>query len=63
MLAVAGPGERLLRPRNAHESVIAALVISGVHPVWIRPRYDAERHLAHPPGGWSGQSDQPTTPT
>jgi arginine/lysine/ornithine decarboxylase len=25
-------------------------VISGVHPVWVRPRYDTEHHLAHPPG-------------
>ncbi|MEU4674826.1 ornithine decarboxylase [Amycolatopsis sp. NPDC023774] len=50
MLAVAGPGERLLVSRNAHKSVVAGLVISGVHPVWVRPRYDAERHLAHPPG-------------
>ncbi|WP_394359391.1 aminotransferase class I/II-fold pyridoxal phosphate-dependent enzyme [Amycolatopsis sp. SB7-3] len=50
MLAVAGPGERLLVSRNAHKSVVAGLVISGVHPVWVRPRYDEEHHLAHPPG-------------
>ncbi|MFI7120785.1 aminotransferase class I/II-fold pyridoxal phosphate-dependent enzyme [Amycolatopsis sp. NPDC049868] len=50
ILAVAGPGERLLVSRNAHKSVVAGLVISGVHPVWVRPRYDEEHHLAHPPG-------------
>ncbi|MFJ8913048.1 aminotransferase class I/II-fold pyridoxal phosphate-dependent enzyme [Amycolatopsis sp. NPDC102389] len=50
MLAVAGPGERLLVSRNAHKSVVAGLVISGVHPVWVRPRYDEALHLAHPPG-------------
>ena len=28
---------------------MAALVFSGVQPRWIRPRYDANLHLAHPP--------------
>jgi arginine/lysine/ornithine decarboxylase len=50
MLAVAGPHEKLLVSRNAHKSVIAGLIISGVCPVWVRPRYDDELHVAHPPG-------------
>src|SRR3954454_23038955 len=33
MLAVAGPGEKLLVSRNAHKSVLAGLIISGVQPV------------------------------
>ncbi|MFE5406213.1 aminotransferase class I/II-fold pyridoxal phosphate-dependent enzyme [Streptomyces sp. NPDC056580] len=49
MLAVAGPGEKLLISRNAHKSVIAAVIVNGVHPVWVHPKFDAERHLAHPP--------------
>jgi arginine decarboxylase len=49
MLAVAGPGEKLLISRNAHKSVIAAVVVNGVEPVWVHPKFDAERHLAHPP--------------
>ncbi|MFP1625422.1 aminotransferase class I/II-fold pyridoxal phosphate-dependent enzyme [Streptomyces sp. 5K101] len=49
MLAVAGPGEKLLVSRNAHKSVIAAVIVSGVDPVWVHPSFDAERHLAHPP--------------
>ncbi len=49
MLAVAGPGEKLLISRNAHKSVIAALIVNGVEPVWVHPKFDAERHLAHPP--------------
>ncbi|GGT19334.1 aminotransferase class I/II-fold pyridoxal phosphate-dependent enzyme [Streptomyces purpureus] len=49
MLAVAGPGEKLLVSRNAHKSVISAVVINGVEPVWVHPKFDAERHLAHPP--------------
>ncbi|MER5307529.1 ornithine decarboxylase [Streptomyces sp. NPDC002773] len=49
MLSVAGPGEKLLLSRNAHKSVISAVVINGVEPVWVHPKFDAERHLAHPP--------------
>ncbi|MCQ4045339.1 aminotransferase class I/II-fold pyridoxal phosphate-dependent enzyme [Streptantibioticus rubrisoli] len=49
MLSVAGPGERLLLSRNAHKSVIAAVVVNGVEPIWVHPKFDGERHLAHPP--------------
>ncbi|MFI8192317.1 aminotransferase class I/II-fold pyridoxal phosphate-dependent enzyme [Streptomyces sp. NPDC085946] len=49
MLAVAGPGEKLLLSRNAHKSVIAAVVVNGVEPIWVHPKFDVERHLAHPP--------------
>ncbi|MEU3375180.1 ornithine decarboxylase [Streptomyces sp. NPDC006660] len=49
MLAVAGPGEKLLLSRNAHKSVIAAVIVNGVQPIWVHPTFDAERHLAHPP--------------
>ncbi|MEV5357101.1 DegT/DnrJ/EryC1/StrS family aminotransferase [Streptomyces sp. NPDC052693] len=49
MLAVAGPGEKLLISRNAHKSVIAAVIVNGVEPVWVHPKFDTERHLAHPP--------------
>ncbi|MFE1342195.1 aminotransferase class I/II-fold pyridoxal phosphate-dependent enzyme [Streptomyces sp. NPDC058733] len=49
MLAVAGPGEKLLISRNAHKSVVAAVVVNGVEPIWVHPKFDTERHLAHPP--------------
>ncbi|TDQ00288.1 aminotransferase class I/II-fold pyridoxal phosphate-dependent enzyme [Labedaea rhizosphaerae] len=49
MLAVAGPGEKLLVSRNAHKSVVAGLILSGVEPVWVHPRWDAEQHFAYPP--------------
>ncbi|MEU8137902.1 aminotransferase class I/II-fold pyridoxal phosphate-dependent enzyme [Streptodolium elevatio] len=49
MLAVAGPGEKLLISRNAHKSVIAAVVINGTRPIWVHPHFDPELHLAHPP--------------
>ncbi|MFC8867402.1 aminotransferase class I/II-fold pyridoxal phosphate-dependent enzyme [Streptomyces sp. NPDC057148] len=49
MLAVAGPGEKLLVSRNAHKAVVAAVVVNGVEPIWVHPKFDAERHIAHPP--------------
>ena len=49
MISVAGPGEKLLVSRNAHKSVIAGVIISGIDPVWVHPHFDHERHLAHPP--------------
>jgi arginine/lysine/ornithine decarboxylase len=50
MLAVAGPHEKLLVARQSHKSVISGLILSGVVPAWVRPNWDAERHLSHPPG-------------
>lgn len=35
--------------RNAHKSVVAALIISGVQPVWVHPHFDTDWQLAHPP--------------
>jgi arginine decarboxylase len=49
MLAVAGGRGELLVSRDAHKSVVAGLIFAGVEPRWIKPRYDPELHLAHPP--------------
>ena len=49
MLAVAGPGEKLLLSRNAHKSVIAAVVVNGIEPIRVHPEFDTDRHIAHPP--------------
>ncbi|NHC47006.1 aminotransferase class I/II-fold pyridoxal phosphate-dependent enzyme [Motilibacter aurantiacus] len=49
MLAVAGPGEKLLISRNAHKSVVAAVIVNGTRPVWVHPHWDEQLALAHPP--------------
>jgi arginine/lysine/ornithine decarboxylase len=49
MLAVAGHEGGLLLGRDAHKSVVAGLIFSGLRPCWVRPRWDAALHLAHPP--------------
>lgn len=49
VLAVAAGKGDLLVSRDAHKSIVAGLVFSGIQPRWIRPRWDAKLHLAHPP--------------
>jgi lysine decarboxylase len=50
MMAVAGGVDGgLLLSRDSHKSVVAGLVLSGVHPRWISPQWDADRHFCHPP--------------
>src|SRR4051794_19241684 len=50
MMAVAGEAEGgLLVGRDSHKSVVSGLVLAGVQPHWITPRWDAERHFSHPP--------------
>lgn len=63
MLAVAGHDGELLLSRDAHKSVVAGLIFSGLRPCWVRPRWDADLHLAHPPSpeqmadGWDRHPD------
>ncbi|HEY1157633.1 MAG TPA: ornithine decarboxylase [Arthrobacter sp.] len=49
VLAVAAGKGDLLVSRDAHKSITAGLVFSGIQPRWIRPRWDSKLHLAHPP--------------
>ncbi|MEO1349802.1 MAG: aminotransferase class I/II-fold pyridoxal phosphate-dependent enzyme [Cyanobacteria bacterium J06635_15] len=45
VLATCSPGDRILIPRNAHRSVISALVLSGAMPVYLQPVYDPDWDL------------------
>ncbi|MDI3480627.1 MAG: arginine decarboxylase [Tepidanaerobacteraceae bacterium] len=40
ILAVAGPGDEIILPRNAHRSAVGGLILSGVRPVYIKPVID-----------------------
>lgn len=50
MMATAGPGRELLVARNAHKSVVSGLLLGGMSPVWVHPRWDPVRHMSYPPG-------------
>lgn len=46
VLATCNPGDRLILPRNVHQSAIAALILSGAVPIWVEPDYDSAWNLA-----------------
>lgn len=46
ILAVAGPGEKIIVPRNAHRSIIGGIILSGAIPIFIQPKVDTELGLA-----------------
>lgn len=46
LLATCGPGDKVIVPRNAHQSVLSGLILSGAMPVWIAPAYEPVWQLA-----------------
>ncbi len=46
ILTVAGPGDKIIVPRNAHRSVIGGIILSGAQPIFIQPATDCELGLA-----------------
>ncbi|MBD2576559.1 aminotransferase class I/II-fold pyridoxal phosphate-dependent enzyme [Oscillatoria sp. FACHB-1406] len=40
ILATCGPGDKIILPRNVHQSAIAGLILSGATPIFIAPEYD-----------------------
>ncbi len=47
MMAALNPGDKLALPRNAHKSAIGGLIMSGAHPVWMKPEVDVALHMDH----------------
>jgi arginine decarboxylase len=47
VLAVCNPGDKLVLPRNSHQSAIAALILTGAIPVFVEPAFDAAWGIAH----------------
>jgi arginine/lysine/ornithine decarboxylase len=46
VMAVAGPGDEVIVPRNAHKSLLAGLILSGARPVWVEPVVDETWQVA-----------------
>ncbi|AFZ47363.1 arginine decarboxylase [Cyanobacterium stanieri PCC 7202] len=40
ILATCGEGDKIIVPRNVHQSVIYGLILSGAIPIFINPEYD-----------------------
>ncbi|MBE9129207.1 MULTISPECIES: aminotransferase class I/II-fold pyridoxal phosphate-dependent enzyme [unclassified Coleofasciculus] len=47
ILATCGTGDKIILPRNSHQSAIAGLVLSGAVPIFINPECDSSGDLAH----------------
>ena len=46
VMAVAGPGEQVIVPRNAHKSLLAGLILSGAVPIFVEPTVDETWQVA-----------------
>ncbi|MEL6579143.1 MAG: aminotransferase class I/II-fold pyridoxal phosphate-dependent enzyme [Cyanobacteria bacterium J06621_12] len=47
ILATCGAGEKIILPRNIHQSAIAGLILAAAIPIFVNPEYDREAGLAH----------------
>ncbi len=47
ILATCNAGDKIILPRNVHQSVISGLILSGAHPVFISPDYSPTWDLAY----------------
>ncbi len=47
ILATCAPGDKIILPRNAHQSAISGLILAGAMPIFVQPEYDAGWDLAH----------------
>lgn len=46
ILAIAGPTEKIIVPRNAHRSIIGGIILGGAIPVFMQPEIDVNLGLA-----------------
>ncbi len=46
VMAVAGPGDEVIVPRNAHKALLAGLIFSGAMPVYVEPTFDPTWQVA-----------------
>jgi arginine decarboxylase len=47
ILATCNTGDKIILPRNVHQSVISGLILSGAHPVFVNPDYNPVWDLAY----------------
>jgi len=47
VMAVCGPGDKIIVPRNVHKSVMSAIVFSGATPIFIHPEIDKDLGISH----------------
>lgn len=45
ILATCQPGDKIILPRNIHQSAIAGLILAGARPIFLQPAYDSDLDL------------------
>ncbi len=45
MMTAANPGDVVAVPRNSHKSLLGALIMSGVRPIYMQPEVDESLHM------------------
>ncbi|MEG6585232.1 aminotransferase class I/II-fold pyridoxal phosphate-dependent enzyme [Dendrosporobacter sp. 1207_IL3150] len=46
IMTIAGPGDKIIVPRNAHRSIIGGIILNGAIPVFMHPAVDHDLGLA-----------------
>ena len=47
IMAVCGPGDKIIVPRNVHKSILSAIIFAGAVPVFIHPVMDERLGISH----------------
>ncbi|GAE29917.1 arginine decarboxylase [Halalkalibacter hemicellulosilyticusJCM 9152] len=47
IMAVCGPGDKIIVPRNVHKSIMSAIIFSGATPIFIHPEIDENLGISH----------------
>lgn len=47
ILATCGEGDKIVLPRNVHQSAIFGLILSGAIPIFVNPEYDSNFNLCY----------------
>lgn len=47
IMAVCGPGDKIIVPRNVHKSIMSAIIFSGATPIFIHPEIDPKLGISH----------------
>lgn len=47
LMSVCSPGDKIILPRNAHKSILSAVIFAGAVPVWVEPEKDERLGIEH----------------
>lgn len=47
IMSVCFPGDKIIVPRNIHQSVLSAIILAGANPIFIHPEMDERIGIAH----------------